>query len=182
MRNAPEDAYEIEVYSPQGKLERVIHRDYETRVRTEEEMEQLREQFGEGPGADALDLEIPTTDADVAGIDVRPNGEIWVRNSRSQEEHEGFGLIDVFDPEGRFLRQVMPQVPYDSAEDGYTIHGDRFYRIKEMNGALQAWAAGFGGGLKVVIGNPDSGDEDEGSLDTLEIQAYRLPEALTTAN
>ena len=172
------NGYAIEVYSPAGELERVIHRDYEPRRRTEEQMERLRKQFEGRPGADMIDVEIPETDADIAGLDVRPNGEIWVRNSRTEEGDEGLGLIDIFDADGRFMKQVQPLVPYDTSEDGLVLQGDRLFRIKELNGAMKAWAAGFGGGMMVVIGNPDDDDEEDGEAEPLEIQAYRLPMAL----
>lgn len=172
------NGYEIEVYSPQGERERVIHRDYEPRHRTEEEMERLRKQFTDRGAPGMAVPEIPETDPDITGLDVRPNGEIWVRTSRTEEGEEGLGRIDVFDAEGRFLRQVEPQVPYDNTEDGFVIQGERFYRIKELNGALKAWAAGFGGGMMVVVGNPDDDEEEEGEAEPLEIQAYRLPLAL----
>ena len=51
---------------------------------------------------------------------------------------------------------------------------DRFYRIKELNGALKAWAAGFGGGIRIAVDAEDE-DEDEGEPEPLKILAFELP-------
>lgn len=109
---------------------------------------------------------------------MRPNGEVWVRTSRTQNEGEtGLGLFDVFDAEGRFVRQVRPVLDYNFGQDGFVVQGEVLYRIKEQMGAMKAWAAGFGGGMHIEVGGPGD-DEDEGEPEPLEIQAYRMPTVL----
>jgi hypothetical protein len=167
--------YNIVVYGVDGAIERVIHREYEPVPVSKEELAQLQKEWDERGDVLGETPTFPETQPDIEGLLVRPNGEIWVQTSRSQDDDEiGLGLFDVFDAEGRFVRQVRPLLDYDAGQDGFVVQGEVLYRIKEQMGAMRAWAAGFGGGLRVEVGGPED-DEDEGEPEPLEIQAYGLP-------
>jgi hypothetical protein len=172
--------YRIEVYGPDGKIERVILRDYEPLPYTQEEKDRRQKRFESRPKTPGLNLEphFPDLKPDITALYARPNGELWVRTSRSSGEDKSLGSFDVFDAQGHFQRVVRPKIRYDDGRDGYVITKDRLYRIKELNGALKAWAAGFGGGIRIAIQNDAEEDEEEGEPQPLEIVAFRLPTAL----
>ena len=166
--------YRIEVYGPEGKLERVIEREYEPLAFTKEEDARRRKRWEEQGDQRGLEIkpDFPEFKADISNLIARPNGELWVRTSRSSADRHELGSFDVFDGQGHFVRVVRPAVDYDALHDGYVITGDRFYRLKELNGALKAWAAGFGGGIRIGVDNGE--DEEEGEPEPLEIIVYRI--------
>jgi len=165
--------YRIEVYGADGKLAKVIEREFEPLPFTKEEDARRRKRWEEQPRRGGLEVkpDFPEFKPDITDLVARPDGELWVRTSRSSAGDRDLGTFDVFDREGRFVRVVRPMVEYDARHDGYLILGDRFYRIKELNGALKAWVAGFGGGIR--IGNESDEDEEEEAA-PLEILAYRI--------
>jgi len=167
--------YRIEVYGLDGKLERVIEREYEPLPYSKKEIARRRKIAKEQESSGlSVDVKTPDNKPDIQGLFVRPSGELWVRTSRSVGEDGSLGSFDVFDAEGHFQYLVWPQLEYVDREDGFVVTEDRFYRIKELNGALKAWAAGFGGGIRIAVGGEEE-DEDEGEPEPLEIQAFELP-------
>jgi hypothetical protein len=71
------------------------------------------------------------------------------------------GVFDVFDAEGRFVRQVALQGEGDPLEDGYFFVGDRFFVV---TGFLDAAMAAQGAAL----------EEDEEEPLPMEVICYRL--------
>lgn len=175
--------YRIEVYGLDGKVERIIERDYEPLAFTAKEKKRRQENFEKTSRSRGMEMEpdFPDFKPDIRSLFVRPNGELWVRTSRSSgEDEEGLGSFDVFDTEGHFQHVVRLRLDYDEREDGFVLTKDRFYRIKELNGALKSWAAGFGGGIRIAVGS-DEEDEETGEPEPLEIQAFALPLDLSHA-
>ena len=168
--------YKIQVYGLDGRIERTIERDYEPLAFTDEEKAERKKRMDENSEAQGMDIdaELPDYKPDVQGLFVRPNGELWVRTSRSVGEDGGLGSFDVYDAQGHFQYLVKPQLAYVDSEDGFVLTKDRFYRIKELNGALKAWAAGFGGGIRIAVDTEDE-DEDGGEPEPLKILAFELP-------
>jgi hypothetical protein len=166
--------YRIEVHGPDGKIERVIEREYEPLPYSKKEMEWRRKDAEEQERSGlSVEVEVPENKPDIEGLFVRPNGELWVRTSRSVGEDGGMGSFDVYDARGHFQYQVRPQLAFDDDKDGFVLTGDRLYRIKELNGARKAWAAGFGGGIRIKVDGED--EEDEGEPEPLAIMAFELP-------
>ncbi len=168
--------YKIHVYGLDGTVERIIERDYEPLAFTDKEKEQRKKRMDENSQARGMDIDadLPDYKPDIENLFVRPNGELWVRTSRSRGEDGGLGSFDVFDAQGHFQYVVWPQTEYVDREDGFVLTKDRFYRIKELNGALKAWVAGFGGGIRIAVDAEDE-DEDEGEPEPLKILAFELP-------
>jgi hypothetical protein len=137
--------YEVTVWSPDGQRERVITRPLEQRRRSGEEKERYRaiyEPFirsfpGAKPG-------IADRDHRIQQVHVRPNGTLWVLNAFGAfDRPEGsLGVFDVFDPQGRFLREVTIMGEGDPLRDGYRFIGDRLY---VMTGFLDAAMNAAGG-------------------------------------
>lgn len=118
--NKIRNRYEIEVYRPDGTLDRVIERSYEHRKRSDEEYQRVHDlaetQLAQVPGAK---FEISRIEPDISGIQLAPNGDLWVTSSHSTFEQADGVLItyDVFSQDGHFIKQVAVHCEGDGMED-----------------------------------------------------------------
>jgi hypothetical protein len=145
------ESYRIDVFAPDGALDRVIERDYPVHQRTDAEIEEWRQLFlasmrGGPPG---ISVDICETAAPIdwvfGGMWVRDDGRLWVRTSRSAvDQPDGIMLTyDVFDPAGHFVEQVRVACPGDGHEDALFFAGaDRMILI---TGFMDSVRAMFGG-------------------------------------
>ncbi len=114
------NSYEIHVYRPDGKLERIIEREYEHRVRTDEQYQRVynvaEAQLSRVPGAR---FDISKTEPDISSLRMAADGNLWVTSSHSGfEEPEGVLVTyDVFDPDGHFIKQVAASCEGDGEND-----------------------------------------------------------------
>lgn len=138
------DAYEIRVYDPAGALVRTIRRDYEHRKRTKHEMEintpRVRvRQRGGGGAVEAEGIPSPT-DRDIQNLFVRPDGTLWVLGSHGRfDQPDGvLATFDVFDGDGKYLRQVALRGDGDPRDDGLYLVGDRLFVARGFEAALRA--------------------------------------------
>jgi len=167
---APErNAYRIEVRAPDGTLERVITREFETRGRTAEEKEVARrlvEVVGNQYPAPPREIGIEEDEPDIMGMYCRPDGELWVRTSRSDHpRHAGeFLRFDVFDAEGRFTHQLALAGPGDARQDAHHfIGGDRLVMV---TGALDAYST--------MHGASSEGAAGEAEVEPMQVICYQL--------
>jgi hypothetical protein len=144
------DGYRVDVWLPDGKPDRVILRDYEPRVRTKEEMEDADKRFRIVINGREADKIISKTDRDVQRLFPRRDGTLWVLSSRGVfEAPDGtMGVFDVFDGNGRLVRQVVLDGDWSIERDGYFFVKDRLYVVSSLVSARRAM---YGGG-----------DEEEG--------------------
>jgi hypothetical protein len=138
--------YEINVWNPDGTLDRVIEREYERLGRSAEDkarVHKIYEAFTQRVPNATIKVEDNFKDVDL--IFVRDSGELWVLSSRGSElAPEGtLGVFDVFDKKGRFVRQVTLKGEGDPDTDGYFFVKDRLYVVTDF---LQAAMAMQGGG------------------------------------
>lgn len=140
--------YALNVYSPDGKLERVIERDYETwprndkvRARYQSLMEAQSVQFPNRPTP-----VLETNEPDVQHVRWAADGTIWVLTSRALYTPEPGVLAawDVFSPSGEFVKQVKAMAPGDSATD-WLFLTDEGLAI-QVTGFWDAAMAAMGGG------------------------------------
>jgi hypothetical protein len=165
------DEYAVEVYSPQGKLERVISRDYEHLKRSAAAQRRLhglidslfrRVQF-------EYRIEIEQDEYDVLamqqGIRVRDDGSIWVLPGRgAHDQPDGVMLtFDVFDPVGHFQRQIAIRGDHDGVWDGFFFAGSD--RAVVVTRQVEAIGAQYGDGAAVL-------SEEGGSA--MEVMCYRM--------
>jgi hypothetical protein len=141
------DEYALNIYSADGKLERVIERQYETwtrddrvRQRYENIMTAQSRQFPPG-----TTHEIEATEPDVQNIHCAGDGSIWVLTSRAVYTPESGVLAawDVFSPAGEFVKQVKAQAPGDPASD-WLFLTDKGLAI-QVTGFWDAALAAMGG-------------------------------------
>jgi len=171
-----QDQYLIEVYDVDGALLHTIRRDYERFARSEKEMDREREQqraAAERMGGDVGQREIDAFTPDVLALLAREDGELWVQSGegRSMDNEGALAVYDVYDPDGRFVRQVELRAPYDSGDDRFEIQGDRLFVFERAQDAVSSMAAGRG----MVIISDRGEEEDEEDLEPLAIACYRLP-------
>lgn len=126
------EQYRISVYSPDGRLERVFGRQYESwprsaelLARQESILESQAAQFPPGSTREAA-----RNEQDIWGIRCLPDGTVWVTTSRGMYDPPAgvFTVWDVFDHDGVFVKQVEARVPgrpgYDMlmiTEHGYAV-------------------------------------------------------------
>lgn len=159
-------AYEIEVFTPDGELDHVISVEYESVERTDEEIKAIEEERASLSfnGIQADLGEIDPYLRDIQSLHPRPDGSLWVRSSRAMRDRpEGtVGAFDVFDAQGKFVRRVAVDVPFERGYDEWRLVGDRLYLLKENLNAPAPTGIGAGGGAEVIrIGGPPKPAKDD---------------------
>ncbi len=146
---APERyGYDIHVYNPDGSLDLVIEREYESYER-DQDMKDLvdrafQAQMGQLPPGSKYEAE--ANEPDVAELRVDSEGNIWTQNSRQQWVGEdGFFAYDVFSPAGHFTKTVRIACPGSAKDDRLFFADDG--RVFKVTGFLAAAisAQGLGG-------------------------------------
>lgn len=161
--------YAITVYAPDGSTDRVIERAYPEHKRTDEEVAEVREIY---EGFTRNQIPNPNKTYDISdvhppvqfrGIAFRPDGSMWVSTSRGTNDmpDDTLGTFDVYDPKGRFVRQVKLQGQFDNDNDAVFFVGDRIYVITEfVSSAMSAQGGGAEG-------------EDEEEAEPMAVICYR---------
>jgi len=114
------DDYLISVFSADGKLERVIEREFTHRERDEDEYNRVKSNlegaFAQVPNANIV---ISTTEPDINDLHFGYDGNLWVSNSYSGfEQPEGIlATWDVFSPDGHFIKTVSAKCEGDGLND-----------------------------------------------------------------
>lgn len=145
----PRNDYEINVYSSDGTLERVISREYESWQRNERAIGIWRRimetiQTTQAPNAP---VSWEDTEPDVEFLRLAGDGQIWILNSRAMwEPPEGvFTFYDVFSPEGEFLKQVHVICPGNPEQDMlFFASDDLAFMVKGFWGAALSQFGGAG--------------------------------------
>lgn len=136
------NTYEIHVWNAAGTEERVISRAYESLPRTDE-VKAVQRKILEGIGANyprpPRAVEIEAVAPDLTGMWVMNDGRLWVQTSRGDTEPPAgsWTVLDVFDPEGNFERQVALPGTHDALRDGLHLLPDG--RAVVVIGALDAF-------------------------------------------
>ena len=163
------DNYLIKVWTPDGKLERVITREYAHYTRSADEKEYTRKIWsGFLKRVPNPDLRISDNDKDISNVHVRDDGSIWVLSAHGARKQPAgsLGMFDVLDSEGRFVRQVTLMGQGDPQEDAYFFDKDRIYVV---TGFLNAALAAQGGGE--AEGEASAEAED---VAPMEVICYRI--------
>jgi hypothetical protein len=172
------DAYEIEVFAPDGALERVIDLEYEHVKRSDAEMEALaaRGASESGHGPSRVGNVNPVL-RDIAALYARPDGMLWVASSRGDRDRPAgsVGAFDVFDREGRFTSRIALAADYDPETDEFVISGNRLYVLKEALMAPTTVATVSGGGtVAMSVGTPDGRDQGDQESRPYSVVCYAL--------
>ncbi|MBE9471596.1 MAG: hypothetical protein IMY75_05780, partial [Chloroflexi bacterium] len=154
------DAYAIHVFSPDGRPEMVIERDYDPINRSDEEYEEIRQILDSGLSTAPFEykLTVERQAAAIAywqrGLHMRKDESIWALSGRGIRElpDDVFAVFDVFDPSGEFVKQVELRGPGNALKDGIFFAGPN--RILVVKGYMESMMAPFGEGYKGSDDNP----------------------------
>jgi hypothetical protein len=138
------DKYAIEVYLPDGTLERVIEREFENWKRDDRDNNRINalvDAWITGfPGE--MPRELDSYEPAITEMFVQDNGTLWVQHSRSgRNQPEGVLLtFDTFDPEGKYVQEVSVAAEGDPAYDGVKFLDDE--RVLLIKGyVLARWVS-----------------------------------------
>lgn len=151
--NAKRNQYAINVYKPDGTLDRIIEREFAHRDRSEKDFNAVKTaveaQLAQLPNAV---IEISKTEPDVGSLHFGPDGNLWVVTSRSGfEQPDGvLSTYDVFNPDGHFIKQVRAHCPGDGLEDNlfFTPSGDAVM-VTGFTSAVRSMQSGGAGAAPV---------------------------------
>jgi len=163
----PRNEYEVSLFAPDGALERVFSREYESWVRDERAagiwqriLETIQRQ--QAPNAP---ISWEDTEPDIEILRTAPDGSFWVLNSRAMwtETPGAFTYFDVFSPEGHFVKQVQVVCDGNPQEDLLIFAGDDLAFM--VTGFWDAALSRFGGA---------GGDGDEEDAEPMSVICYRI--------
>jgi hypothetical protein len=161
--------YAINVWTPDGKLDRVIHREYPEHVRTDEESERLLniyKGFTRRIPIPGMKFEIEESWNQIQSMTAREDGSLWVRTSRgTQGLDDGvLAIFDVFDKQGHFAEQFKLLAEGDPLNDQVFIVGDRIFLVTDFLPAMMALQGG---------GSAEEEEEEE-EPGLMQIISFRL--------
>jgi hypothetical protein len=124
--------YEIKVYNPEGKHIRTIQKNYDPVKVTQKDIDEMLERFPNvAGGANIKDMfEFPDVFPPFQNFLLDSRGRIYVR-TYTKGKANGEYVIDVFDPEGRFIAQFITKSNLVLFKDG------KAYGIEESDEGYQ---------------------------------------------
>jgi hypothetical protein len=152
----PRYDYALSIYSEDGMLERVIHREYSSLERNEMAIDRvtriLEAEAEHMPSG--TEVEVENREMDVVDLVVRSDGAIWCQTSRAMwEPPEGvFTVYDVFGSEGHFVKQVAVVCDGDPVRDRLIFSGDDL--VFKITGYWDAVLNARGGGEEASDAEP----------------------------
>jgi len=159
------DDYMVEIWNPDGTLDKVIKREFTDRSRSAEEKDFVNRMFSHfAKMIPDCKVKVAENCKDIEGMFIRDDGSIWVLNANGARDlKEGtLGVFDVYNPEGQFVRNVTLSGDGDPLDDLYLFVKDRVYVVTDF---LQAAMSAQG-----VQGLYDEDDE----ADPMAVIAYKL--------
>lgn len=135
------NVYVINVYTPDGKLENVIEKEFEPVRRIRRENEATRKAYEEWYGALSPKIELEDIEPAISRIIVDADNRLWVLSSAGvHEQPDGImATYDVFDAAGRFVHQVAVACAGDGRlDDLFFLGGNRLLLVTR---ALEATMA-----------------------------------------
>ena len=157
--------YALSVYNPDGSLDRVIERDYESWTRNEKIKKRyetiLQAQLNQFPPG--TEMVVEDKEQDIGSLRVADDGSIWTLPSRQMfEPDEGtFCTYDVFDPDGTFRKQVRIVCEGNAISDFLVFAGKDL--VFQVTGFWDTVLSASGGG--------EEADEDASPM---EVICYRI--------
>jgi hypothetical protein len=130
--------YRIHIHAAHGPLERVIERDFRPVRRDPREKKATREAYEDWYKSLSCKIELEDSEPAITRLMVDEKGFIWVLSSRGvHEQPDGImATYDVFDEDGRFVREVAVGCAGDGRYDDLFFLGED--RLLLITGAYEA--------------------------------------------
>jgi len=142
--------YALNVYNPDGSLDRVIKREYEPIKRTADQMQEYIDSRKARVRVSYPFEVIPAdTDQTIRRVTFGPDGNLWVQSGRSNLDLAD-GIIetyDIFDPDGNFIYRYALKCEGDGKED--VLHVVLRDQAIQVTGYFSAMNALLSGGVQV---------------------------------
>lgn len=168
------DSYAIKRFDAAGKAERVFERAYEHRARSKQEIEdnKPRVMIRGGGGTHRPETSASPTDRDIIRMFPREDGSLWVLSSRGafNTPKGTLAVFDVFDAQGRFVREMTIRAEGSYRDDGIEIVGDHLFVVRQLRSAERAMNAS----------DDDTAATDE-DAEPMSVVCYRLTPAPTAS-
>ena len=140
--------YEVDVFSPDGKLHHVSTRAYDPYLRSREVLqarEKANEELYGGKnwiGGGAISWETSKSDQAIFQVFAREAGGCWVLSSRGARDQSAGQLftVDSFDSSGRFDGEIQIFGEGSFEQDDYYVIGDKMYVAGNRVGASNGYA------------------------------------------
>ncbi len=165
---APErNAYLVRVQAPDGTVQREITRAHTLRPRDAEGRKtatRILEAIGSYYPTPLKGTTIEDVEPAITAVFLDDQGNLLVQaNDPGAPEPGVFAVLDVFDKQGRYVRQMALRCPGDPQRDGLVMLGGG--RVVVLHGALDAW----------LTQQAVAGGERTGETPALEVVCYSLP-------
>jgi len=165
------ERYVVKVFNTDGSVDRIIEREFTPRQRTNVERARIQALVDRRFRTFPFDLTVELADSEAAvpwyyrGLQVAPDGSLWVRHSQSAEAVDALIVFDVFDPEGHYRKQVAVPVPGNAMLDGVFLAGSD--RLVVVHGFVDCMRMNVGGGRGPI-------DDGTGDPQPVEVVCYRI--------
>ena len=140
------DEYVVHVHDADGNLLYVIERpDFQPVKRTKKEKARFQRLYDEITSWNqGSTFQVSDTHQAVAQLNFRSDGTLWVMSGagRWQAGDDVMGVWDVYDSEGRYIKEVRVKAEGSPIEDGYFFVGDRVYQVTDLFSAAMAQMGG----------------------------------------
>ena len=165
---APErNAYLVRVQSPDGKIEREITRPHSARPRDAGQREiatSILEAVGGYYPTPLKGTTIEDSEPAITSLFLDDAGNLLVNAGDTRDLPPGvFALLDVFDKQGKYVRQLALRCPGDPRKDGLAVLSGG--RVVILRGALDAWLS------QQAVGKEGAA---EAETPTLEVVCYSM--------
>jgi hypothetical protein len=155
--------YEIQVFAPGGRLEKVITRDHEPWRRSQADKDYFTDMVRAIYHGAPIEVQVAPTDHEPTivythrGLRVHPDGSLWILTTGGiRAPHNGaMATFDVFDAEGVFARQVNVHGPWHGRSDAVFLLADDHAVV--VTGFAEAMVTQFTGGHMTVDIDSESG-------------------------
>ena len=149
--------YRIHVWNADGTVNRIIERpDYQAVKRTAEEKDRFQTVYNAFTRWNrGSTFRVNDYHQAIEQVFFREDGSLWIQSGahRWRAADGVFTSFDVYDTEGRFVKQVDLIADADATEDGLFFAGNRAYVVTDLFNAMMARLGG---------------EEDEGTFDDAE--------------
>lgn len=162
------DVYSITVMDPDGTVNRIINREFQAPARTDRQKKiatQIIEAIAVNYRTPLQGSEIENTEPAIGTIAITNDNRIWVQPGVGDDALPAgtWAIFDVFDPQGKFEKQVALKGSFNRNRDSVSILPDG--RVLVVTGALDAFLNEMGA---------VKSDDTQPEVEPLEVICFKL--------